>query len=41
MINLIFTMKIIKKQSWIPAGVYPCENRDGNDTGRLLKSLVP
>jgi|GEM_PF-5469486 len=28
-----------KKQSWIPAAVYPCENRDGNDRGRLFKFL--
>jgi len=36
----IITMKMTKKQSWIPAGVYPCENRDGNDRGRLFRFLL-
>jgi len=33
-------MKMTKKQSWIPAGVYPCENRDGNDRGRSFRFLL-
>jgi len=40
-LNIVFTMKIIKKQLWIPAGVYPCENRDGNDRGRSFRFLLP
>ena len=35
-----FTMKIKKEQLWIPAGVYPCENRDGNDRGRSFRFLL-
>jgi len=39
--KLFSTMKIIKKQLWIPAGVYPCENRGGNDRGRSFRFLLP
>jgi len=28
------------KPLWISAGVYPCENRDGNNKGRSFKFLL-
>jgi len=34
-------MKMTHKPPWIPAGVYPCENRDGNYRGRSFRFILP